>query len=294
MLLKGKPVADKIKEGIIQAVEECKTTGRCLPKLAILRAGERPDDVAYESRVLKNCAELGIAAEVTEVDDNIDMVDFMEVLNRLNKDPETHGILVFRPLPKQLDMETISRTIRPDKDIDCMSPVNVEKIFAGDPAGIPPCTPEAVIELLKYYGYDLPGKNVAIVNRSMVLGRPLSMLFLAENSTVTICHSKTRDLHKVTGGADIVVTGAGKAKYFGKKYFSENSVVIDVGINMDQGNLCGDVDFEAVSDSVAAITPVPGGVGTVTSMILLGHVVKAMKLQQDHSIGSKSNSKQDA
>lgn len=281
MLLKGKPVADKIKEEIVKTVEDCKASGRGLPKLAILRAGERPDDIAYESRVLKNCAELGIEAEVTVVDDNIDMVKFVEALNRLNNDPEIHGILVFRPLPEQLDMETVSRSIRPDKDIDCMSPVNAEKIFTGDPDGIPPCTPEAVIEILKYYGYDLAGKNVAIVNRSMVLGRPLSMLFLAENATVTICHSKTRNLPGITAGADIVVTGAGKAKFFGKEYFAENSVIIDVGINMDNGNLCGDVDFEAVSDSVAAITPVPGGVGTVTSMLLLSHVIKAMKLQID-------------
>ncbi len=280
MLLKGKPVADKIKEEIMKAVEECKADRRSIPKLAILRAGERPDDVAYESGILKNCAELGIETEVFAVDNNIGMVDFVAAMNRLNNDPEIHGILVFRPLPEQLDMEIISRAIRPEKDIDCMSPVNTEKIFTGDPAGMPPCTPEAVIEILKYYGYDLAGKNVVIVNRSMVLGKPLSMLLLAENATVTICHSKTRELPKVAAGADIVVTGAGRAKFFGKEYFTEDSVVIDVGINMDNGNLCGDADFDAVSDFVAAITPVPGGVGTVTSMLLLRHVIKAMKLQQ--------------
>jgi methylenetetrahydrofolate dehydrogenase (NADP+)/methenyltetrahydrofolate cyclohydrolase len=281
MLLKGKPVADKIRGEIAAAVEECRNAGLAAPKIAILRAGERPDDLAYEARVLKNCAELGIESQVVSVDDNINMVNFIEVLEQLNKDLEIHGILVFRPLPAQLDLDVICRTIRPDKDIDCMSPVNTEKIFAGDPTGIPPCTPEAVIEILKHYEYDLAGKNVAIVNRSMVLGRPLSMLFLAENSTVTICHSKTKDLPKVTTGADIVVTGAGKAKYFGKEFFGKESVVIDVGINMDNGALCGDVDFEAVSESVAAITPVPGGVGTVTSMLLLRHVIRAMKLQRE-------------
>jgi methylenetetrahydrofolate dehydrogenase (NADP+)/methenyltetrahydrofolate cyclohydrolase len=280
MLLKGKPVADKIKEEILAAAEENRAAGHDAPKIAILRAGERPDDLAYEARVLKNCAELGIEAEVVSVDNNIIMVDFAETLERLNKDPKTHGILVFRPLPAQLDLDAVCRIIMPEKDIDCMSPVNAEKIFVGDPTGIPPCTPEAVIEILKHYGYDLSGKNVAIVNRSMVLGRPLSILFLAENSTVTICHSKTKDLPKVTAGADIVVTGAGKAKFFGERYFSKDSVVVDVGINMDNGTLCGDVDFEAVSNAVAAITPVPGGVGTVTSMLLLKHVIRAMKLQQ--------------
>ena len=280
MLLKGKPVADKIKEDIIKAVTECKNSGINLPKLAILRVGERSDDIAYESRVLKNCVELGIEAEVTKVDDNINTADFLKVLKGLNDDPKTHGIIIFRPLPEQLDTEAISRAIKPEKDIDCMSPVNAEKIFTGDKAGIPPCTPEAVIEILQYYQYDLNGKNVVIVNRSMVLGKPLSMLFLAENSTVTICHSKTRNMKEVTARADIVVTGVGKGRFFGKDYFSSDSIIVDVGINMENGNLCGDVDFEEVSVQVAAITPVPGGVGTVTSMVLLNHVIRAMKLQQ--------------
>jgi methylenetetrahydrofolate dehydrogenase (NADP+) / methenyltetrahydrofolate cyclohydrolase len=161
-----------------------------------------------------------------------------------------------------------------------MSPVNAEKIFTGDKSGIAPCTPEAVIEILRYYQYDLSGKNVAIVNRSMVLGKPLAMLFLAENSTVTVCHSKTKNLPKITSSADIVVTGAGKARFFSADYFSKESVVVDVGINTENGELCGDVDFETVEAKAAAITPVPGGVGTVTSMILLSHVIKAMKQQQ--------------
>lgn len=289
MLLKGKPVADQIKKEIIDSVEQCRAMGKSLPKLAILRAGNRPDDIAYEKRVLKNCDELGIISEVVEVDDKINMVNFLEVLNRLNDDSDIHGILIFRPLPQQLDMNVVSRTIKPEKDIDCMSPVNAEKVFAGDRTGIAPCTPEAVIEILKYYGYDLAGKSVAIVNRSMVLGKPLAMLFLNENSTVTICHSKTKNLPEIASKADIVVTGAGKAKFFGKDYFSPESVVIDVGINTDdEGNLCGDVDFDAVAETVSAITPVPGGVGTVTSMILLKHVMKAMEYQ---SSSESENSK---
>lgn len=280
MLMNGNPVADKIRMDILKAIEECRNNGTSLPKLAILRVGERSEDLAYESRVLKNCEELGIAAEATSVNNNIPMVNFMEELNRLNEDPETHGILIFRPLPEQLDIEAISRAIRPEKDIDCMSPVNAEKIFSGDSSGFPPCTPEAVIEMLKYYQYDLNGKHVVLVNRSMVLGKPLSMMFLEENSTVTVCHSKTKNLQQITSCADIVVTGTGKGKFFGTEYFSKESVVIDVGINTDNGSIYGDVDFDAVSDTVAAISPVPGGVGTVTSMVLLNHVIKAMKLQQ--------------
>ncbi|MEL7655033.1 MAG: bifunctional 5,10-methylenetetrahydrofolate dehydrogenase/5,10-methenyltetrahydrofolate cyclohydrolase, partial [Bacillota bacterium] len=173
MLLKGKPVADKIKSEILETVNECRNSGKDLPKIAILRVGNRPDDIAYESRVLKNCTELGIEVEVKEVDHNVNMVNFMKVLDALNEDPKIHGILIFRPLPEQLDTDLISRSIKPEKDIDCMSPVNAEKIFVGDKSGIPPCTPEAVIEILKYYQYELSGKNVAIVNRSMVLGKPL-------------------------------------------------------------------------------------------------------------------------
>lgn len=279
MQLNGKPVADRIREEILKSVEECRQKGTGLPKLAILRVGKRADDLTYESGVLKNCAELGIKAEVVVVDDNILMVNFMKELDRLNEDPKIHGILIFRPLPRQLDQEAVSRSVRPEKDIDCMSPVNAEKVFTGDRNGIPPCTPEAVIEILNYYRYDLSGKNVVIVNRSMVLGKPLSMMFLAENSTVTICHSKTKNLPQITSSADIVVTGTGKARFFGAEYFGKESVVVDVGINTENGELCGDVDFEAVSDKVAAITPVPGGVGAVTSMVLLRHVIKAMKLQ---------------
>ncbi len=279
MLLKGKPVADRIKEDILQTVMDCRIAGKNLPRLAILRVGDRADDVAYESKILKNCELVGIQAEVVQVDDSIDQSNFLKVLEKLNNDPNIHGILIFRPLPEQLDVEQISRTIKPEKDIDCMSPVNTEKVFKGDASGILPCTPEAVIEILKHYGYELTGKNVVIVNRSMVLGRPLAMLFLNENATVTICHSKTIDLPGITANADIVVTGVGKGNFFKPSYFSENAIVIDVGINFEDGNLCGDVDFGSVSEQVTAITPVPGGVGTVTSMVLLNNVIKARRLQ---------------
>lgn len=281
MLLKGKPVADQIKQEIINAVNECKKLGSDRPKLAILRAGERPDDIAYEARVLKNCAELGIEAEVKAIDNKTDMVNFIEILNQLNNDPKIHGILVFRPLPEQLDTELINHSINPEKDIDCMNPINAEKVFTGDKSGFPPCTPEAVVEILKFYQYDLTGKNIVIVNRSMVLGKPLAMLLLNENSTVTICHSKTKNLKETAARADIVVTGTGSAKFFNKEYFTKDSVVIDVGINVDEeGKLCGDVDFGEVSETVDAITPVPGGVGAVTSMILLRHVIRSMMRQQ--------------
>ncbi|MBK5246532.1 MAG: bifunctional 5,10-methylenetetrahydrofolate dehydrogenase/5,10-methenyltetrahydrofolate cyclohydrolase [Peptostreptococcaceae bacterium] len=281
MLLMGKPVADKIKEEILKTVRDLRNAGKDNPGLAILRVGEREDDIAYESSILKNCATVGIDVEVVQIDNDIDMASFLDVIEKYNNELNIQGILIFRPLPEQLDIKKISKAIKPEKDIDCMNPMNMEKVFEGDTSGILPCTPEAVIEILKYYQYDLTGKNVAIVNRSMVLGRPLSMLFLNENATVTICHSKTIDLPGVTSKADIVITGAGKGNYFGTQYFSEKAVVIDVGINFENGSLCGDVDFDSVSEQVTAITPVPGGVGTVTSMILLKNVINAMKLQSN-------------
>jgi methylenetetrahydrofolate dehydrogenase (NADP+)/methenyltetrahydrofolate cyclohydrolase len=276
--LKGKPVADKIKADMIDRINGFKKDG-LMPKIAIVRVGERPDDLAYEERVIKNCISVGIESEIVHLDNNIVMVDFIQVLEQLNLDMSIHGILIFRPLPNQLDLERISRTIKIEKDIDCMSPGNLEKIFLGDKTALAPCTPQAVIEILKHYGYILEGANITLVNRSLVLGKPLAMLLLSENATVTISHSKTKDLPMVTKGADIVVTGVGKANYFDADYFVEKSAIIDVGINFTENGMCGDVNMESVEGKVSAISPVPGGAGTVTSMILLRNLLKAIDLQ---------------
>ncbi len=283
MQLKGRPVANAIRERILAGVEECRNAGAGVPCLAILRVGNRPDDVSYEKRVVKNCSRLGLDAQVSALPENADTDAVLEAMEALNTNDRVHGILVFRPLPEGVDEEAVRRRICPEKDIDCMSPRNLAGIFEGEPDALPPCTPEAVIAILKHYGYSLTGKNVVIVNRSMVLGKPLSMLFLAGNATVTVCHSRTRNLEEITGAADIVVTGVGRAGYFGRQYFSAHSVVVDVGINVDEnGRLCGDVCFEEVKTAVAALTPVPGGVGTVTSMLLLEHVVRACRKRHEN------------
>lgn len=276
-ILKGAPVAKVIKERIRIEAESLKQKN-IVPTLGIIRMGNRADDVSYEKGVIKNCEAVGIQARVFEISAETPMNEFVELLKRINEDDNVHGILIFRPLPDHIDYEIIKNLIDPRKDVDCMNPLNLEKVFEGEMDGFVPCTPKAVIEVLKYYNVSLVGANVAIINRSMVVGRPLSMLFLGESSTVTICHSKTRDLPKVTANADIVVAAVGKSKMLGNEYFSENSIVIDVGINdAGEGKICGDVDYDNTVENVKAITPVPGGVGSVTSAILLNHVIIACK-----------------
>jgi methylenetetrahydrofolate dehydrogenase (NADP+)/methenyltetrahydrofolate cyclohydrolase len=188
----------------------------------------------------------------------------------VNEDKNVHGILIFRPLPGQLDEEVIKYLIDPDKDIDCMNPCNLAKVFEGDTEGLVPCTPAAVIETFKHYQIELQGANVVVIGRSLVVGKPLSMMLLKENATVTICHSKTKNMAEIAKKADIIVAAIGKAKFVTEQYVNEHSIVIDVGINdAGDGKMCGDVDYEALENIVRAITPVPGGVGSVTTSILL-------------------------
>lgn len=277
VILKGKPVADAIKDNLIKDIEKLKEKG-ITPTLAVVRVGNRTDDVSYENSIIKRCSTMGIETKLVTLDLNISMEEFAYTLEGINKDKNIHGILTFRPFPKHLDAEFINSLINTEKDSDCMNPVNLEKLFEGKMDGIVPCTPEAVMEILKFYGYNLQGKNVAVINRSMVVGKPLSMMLLAENATVTICHSKSKNLAEITSKADIVITAIGRANMLDNSYFNSDSVVIDVSINDDgEGKICGDVNFEAVKEYVAAITPVPGGVGSVTTNLLLKHVVESCK-----------------
>lgn len=278
-IIKGKAVADAMKDELVKEVEELKTKG-ISPKLTIVRVGARGDDLAYERGALKRCESIGIVTEVKELPEDITQEDYVSALKSVNEDPAVNGILCFRPLPKQLDEEAIKYIIAPEKDIDCFSPVNAAKVMEGDKSGFPPCTPTAVVEILKHYGVELNGKKVAVLGRSMVVGKPAAMLLLNENATVTICHSRTKDLPAVTSEADVLVAAVGKAKMVKSNFVKEGAVVIDVGINVDEnGNLCGDVDTDDVLSKVSMITPVPGGVGGVTTTILAKHIIKACKMQ---------------
>ncbi|HKL10951.1 MAG TPA: bifunctional 5,10-methylenetetrahydrofolate dehydrogenase/5,10-methenyltetrahydrofolate cyclohydrolase [Clostridia bacterium] len=281
MILKGKAVADSITESVIADVEILKEKGTT-PKLAIVRVGADPSDLAYERGALKRMEKCGIEVEVFELQEDISQKDFIEGLKRTNEDVRIHGILVFRPMPKYLDEEAIKYVVSPEKDVDSFSPVNVAKVTEGDETGFPPATPTAVMEMLKFYEVDLNGKHAVVVGRSMVVGKPLSMLLLNENATVTICHSKTSNLAEMCRSADVLIAAVGRAKMIDDSFVKEGAVVIDVGINMDEnGNMCGDVDFESCKDKVSMITPVPAGVGSVTTSVLAKHVVKACKLQTD-------------
>jgi methylenetetrahydrofolate dehydrogenase (NADP+)/methenyltetrahydrofolate cyclohydrolase len=275
IIMKGSEVAAAMKEELLREVEKL-AQKEIVPQLGIVRVGARPDDLAYERGAIKKMGGMGIRCKVTELAESISQADFEKEFSAVNSDPDTHGILLFRPLPRQLDEESVKNIINPGKDIDCMSPVNIAKVFSGDESGFAPCTAQAVMEVLAHYGIDVRGKRVTVVGRSMVVGKPLSMLLLKKNATVTICHTKTRDLEETCRNAEILVAAAGKAAMIMADFVSENSVVVDVGINVgSDGKLCGDVEFDAVAPKVAYITPVPGGVGTVTSSVLAKHVVRA-------------------
>lgn len=276
-IIKGKPVADAITAELQKDVEALKAQG-ITPKLKIVRVGAREDDLAYERGALSRMEKCGIAAEVLELPVDIEQADFVKALKAVNDDPAVHGILLFRPLPKQLDMEEIKFVVDAVKDIDCMNPLNAEKIFEGDKTGYPPCTSQACVEILDHYGVDLKGKNVAVVGRSMVVGKPLAMLLLDKNATVTICHSRTADLPAVCRQNDVVIAAVGRAEMVKGDFINEGTVVIDVGINVNaEGKLCGDVKFDECVEKASMITPVPAGVGSVTTSVLAKHVVKACK-----------------
>lgn len=272
-ILKGLPVANAINEKLM---EQVKSIEGPLPHLAIIRVGERPDDCSYERGAVKKMDKVGVRCTTYTFDADIDNDTFQAEFDKINENPDIDGILMLRPLPKQLDEKQIENKIDPRKDLDGISPLNLAKVYAGDESGYAPCTAEAVIEMLDYAGIDIKGKRVTVVGRSLVIGKPVSMLLMKRNATVTVCHTKTVDMAGTCRNAEILVAAAGSARMIKKEYVADGAVVIDVGINVDdEGNLCGDVDFDAISDIAAAATPVPGGVGSVTTSVLAKHLVKA-------------------
>ena len=273
--LKGAEVSAKIKEEVQEILG---TLSGEAPKLAIIRVGERPDDISYEKGATKKMGNFGLRVQSYVFPADISDTQFKAEFQKINEDPDVTGILMLRPLPKQICEKDIENMIDPEKDLDGISPVNIAKVFAGDRSGFAPCTAEAVMEVLKQNEIEISGKRAVVVGRSMVVGRPLAMLLLKENATVTIClvtGVQTCAL-PICRNAEILCAAAGKAKMLDSEYVGDGAVVIDVGINVDEnGKLCGDVDFESLEGHASMATPVPGGVGAVTTAVLAKHLVQA-------------------
>lgn len=274
--LRGKKVSDGIKEYVSKELE----TLSFVPKLAIVRVGKNPDDMSYERGATKKLKSFGLDVASYVFPQDISDEDFKKAFKDINEDDEVTGILLLRPLPRTINEKDIENMIDPKKDLDGISPINIAKVFAGDTTGFSPCTAEAVIEVLKAYDIELTGKRVTVVGRSMVVGKPVSMLLLKENATVTMTHTRTVDLKKTCSDAEIVIAAAGRAKMLNSDYCGQDAVMIDVGINVDEnGKLCGDVDYATLDGKTSAATPVPGGVGTVTTAVLAKHLIQAAKMR---------------
>ena len=273
--IKGSDVARQMKEQMTVQIEELKGY---IPHLAIIRVGERPDDISYEKGATKRAQRLGLRCTSFLFPAEISHDQFVEEFQKINRNPDVDGILMLRPLPKQIDEKEIESLIDVKKDIDCISPINLAKVFAGDSDAYAPCTAEAVMEMLAYEGIELKGKRVTVVGRSLVVGKPLAMLMLGQHATVTICHTRTADFTGTCRNAEILVAAAGKARMIKAEHVAEGAVVIDVGINVDEdGSLCGDVDFDQVKTKAGVLTPVPGGVGSVPTLVLLKHLIRSAK-----------------
>ena len=277
IVMKGAEAAKAIKEELTGEVADLKAGG-IKPCLAIIRVGARPDDLAYERGARKRMETSGIECRVTALPEDIGQKELEQEFSKVNADPCVHGILLLRPLPGTLDEEPLKAMIDPQKDVDGMSPVNIARVFSGDETGFAPCTAEAVMEMLRHYRIEIRGKRVTVLGRSMIVGKPLSMLLLKEHATVTICHTRTADIAEECRNAEILVAAAGNARMVTEEMAGKDAVVVDVGINVDEdGNLCGDVDYDAVEGKASYISPVPGGVGSVTSSVLAKHVVRSAK-----------------
>jgi methylenetetrahydrofolate dehydrogenase (NADP+) / methenyltetrahydrofolate cyclohydrolase len=280
-VLKGKAVADAMKQELSEKVEALKARG-IMPKLGIIRVGARPDDLFYEGGAKKTCDSIGMTYEVFEYPADIRQDDFEKAVLAVGGNKEVNGILMFAPLPKHLDEKKIRELIPVEKDVDCMSLGSAGKVFADETTGFPPCTPTACMDILRYYNIPLKGKKAVVVGRSLVVGKPVAMLLLREHATVTICHSRTENLAEVCAGAEILVAAIGRAKMVTGSFASPGQIVIDVGINEDPdnpGKYCGDVDYASVEPIVDKITPVPGGVGSVTTAVLCKHTIMACEMQ---------------
>ena len=274
-LWKGAPVAAALSERVAAQVERLKQRG-VSPALAIVRVGQRPEDLSYERGALKRCEMVGITVKQFILPDTVELTELLHIVEAINQDAAIHGCLLFRPLPRHLDEAAVCAALAPSKDVDGITAGSLAGVFAGSGSGFPPCTAQACLEILDYYGYELTGKRAVVVGRSLVIGKPAAMLLLQRNATVTLCHTRTADLAAECRRADVLIAAAGKAGMLGVSHIAPGQAVIDVGIILDaDGMLVGDVDFAAAEPVADAVTPVPGGVGAVTTSVLARHVAEA-------------------
>jgi methylenetetrahydrofolate dehydrogenase (NADP+)/methenyltetrahydrofolate cyclohydrolase len=277
-LLKGKDAASAMMEDTRRDADALNACG-VTPTLGIIRLGEREDDVSYEKGAKKRCDDAGAAVRNYVLPADTPQKTLLALIREVNADTSVHGVLLFRPLPKHIDDAVICESLRPEKDIDGITGASLAGVFAGKPWGFPPCTAEACMVLLAHYGFDPSGRRVVVIGRSMVVGRPVAMMLMHKNGTVTICHTGTRDLPAVVREGDIVIAASGKPESIGREHLREGQILVDVGIHAKPGGgLCGDIKFDEAAPFAAAITPVPGGVGTVTTAVLVNHVVRAAKI----------------
>ena len=277
-ILRGKEVADALTARMQQDVQQLRKQG-ITPTLCIFRVGERPDDLSYERGATKRAETAGVEVKKVVLPADVTQEAFDEAFRQVNEDDSIHGILLFRPLPGQLDNEKARQMLDPAKDIDGCTDLSLAGVFTNTKTGFPPCTAQAAMEILHHFDIPVSGKKAAVIGRSLVIGRPVAMMLMHENATVVNCHTRTADVPSITREADILIAASGQLHSVTTEYTNPDQVVIDVGINWDEakGGISGDVDFENVEPHVAAITPVPGGVGGVTTCVLIGHVIEAAK-----------------
>lgn len=283
-LLLGKEVTDALNANLQTRTAALREKG-VTPTLGIIRVGENPSDLSYEKGAVKRAELVGVNVVKFVLPEDATKADVLAAIDKVNADDSIHGVLMFRPLPKHLkaDQTEICNRLDPKKDVDCMTDLSNAGVFMGKKLGFAPCTPQACMEILDYYGIDCTGKKAVVIGRSLVVGKPAAMMLLGKNATVTICHTKTRDVQAVAREADILVSAAGVLKSLTKDYVRPGQIVIDVSMNWDpdkvtskgKGGMAGDAVFAEVEPIVEAITPVPGGVGAVTTSVLIGHVVEA-------------------
>lgn len=275
MIISGKEISVKIKDQLKEEVSKIKETYPRLPKLVVILVGDNQASQTYVRNKERGCQYIGIESEILRHDASFSEIELLQEINDLNNDDTVDGILVQLPLPQHINEEKVLDAIVPSKDVDGFHPENVAKLFLGQHSLVP-CTPKGMMVLLEEINYDLAGKEVVIVGRSNIVGKPVALLCLQKNATVTIAHSQTKDLKAVCSRADVLIAAIGKPKFFNHEYVKDGAVVLDVGINRDENNkLCGDVEFDDVKDKVSAITPVPGGIGPMTITMLMKNTIEA-------------------